>query len=104
MYYRNNIYADHLYYYTVHNPDYELARFYRNKRKMSNFLNLGIPTCTRIRATYEFFVNNNRPQGEDLLETARKQIPAMSNSGMEEMENDYVSYLEENSSDARDIY
>lgn len=93
MYYRNNIYADHLYYYTVHNPDYELAKHYRNMNKMSNFLNLGIPTCTRIRAAYEYFVNNNKIQGKTLLETAKKQIPSMGNSGLEKMESDYVNYL-----------
>lgn len=94
LFYRNSIYLDFLYYYIIHNPSSEKARDLHSKKKMASFLKMGIPTCTRVDAAYEFFINGDKEKGEALLESAKKQLSSFPNDGVVAMEGEYIADLE----------
>ena len=95
-YYRNCVILGLLYYYTVHNPDFEKAKeLYSDKQMKTHFsMSYIVSGITRTLAAYEFFVNNDKEKGENLLEKARNEAENYPNIGIRIMELDYCEKLE----------
>lgn len=89
--YSNAIKSDYLYYYTVHKPDYEKAQeLFADKKLQKHLINQ-----PRILAAYEYFVNDNKDKGRELLKKAKNEAKQIFNSGLRLMEMDYCAKLEE---------
>jgi hypothetical protein len=96
-YYKSSVNLDLLYFYIVHKPDFEKAKkLYADKEMQTLLHKLGtiIPSCKRVRAAYEYFVNDDKEKGRRLLEEAKNEIENYPNSGYRIMEKDYCLDLE----------
>ncbi|MCL2197486.1 MAG: M50 family metallopeptidase [Defluviitaleaceae bacterium] len=89
--FNTEIELDHLYYYTIHSPDYGKARtiFADNKVKKA------LKKHTRIVAAYEYFVNGDKEKGKELLQKAKDEAMKLPDNGTKLMEMDYCAKLED---------
>jgi hypothetical protein len=92
--YKNEIRAQLIYYYTVHNPNYKTASEIYNKKHMKQVLNKSGFGFTKILAAYEHFVLGNKENGNELIIKAKTEIEKMHNKGFRLMEEEYTTLLE----------
>lgn len=92
--YEPQIQLEYLYYYTVHQMDFEKARQVYQLPRISRLLKKSPEGYARILAAYEFFVNLNKEKGFEYLEKAKKNIQSGWNRGERIMEADYIARLE----------
>lgn len=94
-YYRKSVYADYVYYYSAHEKDEQKAREYFEKKGMAQLIHSDMLPFLRIRAAYEYFINDDRETGRRILEKAMKEAANNSNKGLAIMESEYLKRLEE---------
>ena len=94
-YYKYSIKSQYFHYYTVLNPDFEKAGELFEDKKFREFLKYPIPANAMLMAAYEYFVNNDRVKGRELLEQAKVETKEYPNAGYRLMMNDSLQQLEE---------
>jgi hypothetical protein len=96
-YYGASLNLDLIYHYVMHRPDFEKAqKIYADKKTgvfMRFFLKLNMPSALRVLAAYEYFANGDKEKGMMYLKQAEKAMESHTNSGLMEMEKEYLSDL-----------
>jgi hypothetical protein len=92
-YYRNVVLADFLFYRTVSRPDEARARKLYGRKELRRFLNLRIPSLSRVLAACEFFLENDHAKGWRLLERAHAETVSLPSRGAAIMEQEWLDDL-----------
>lgn len=89
IYLQGQVYNDLIYYYIIHNHDYEQARKIFNDKKVKKYFNL------RVLCAYECFVNEDKIQCSKYMKKIEKTIALLSKrrDGGSIMEKEYLTHL-----------
>lgn len=89
-----NLKFQSLYYYTVHNQDFEKAKEIYFSEEIQKCIKISDPSVKRISAAYEFFVNKDVEKSNIFIKSASEEIKKITNKGVRLMEKRYLSDLE----------
>ncbi|WP_099205961.1 M50 family metallopeptidase [Scatolibacter rhodanostii] len=94
-FYANAVRADYLYYYIIHNPDYEKAKELYQTKKFSKFLKMPLPSIFRTQLAYDYFVLGEKEKARDNLPKLEELVKNTPSKGTQLLEQDALDFLKQ---------